>query len=337
MWVFRTLLEQKIKERRQTFEEFAEFAEVFARKHGESGTISVRHLQRLVAGHGPGGQPLGSVRPANARLLERIFGVNVEELLSPPVEATPHKAETAYRRRAGLAAARKAAGHTQESLAAELHIATSTIVRWEAGDFAPLPYLRPKLARLLGCSQQQLDDLIREPESAPANQQLDEESGAVHAELVGDLGGWLSDSTRQRVAARLETWDLGSVRDRGSKLRNVGRSQLAHALADYYGDVAAPHRVYVVDVDGRRVSTSVLTRPEWSELALPLRPDTDRVVLADVEPDSAGRTVHVDDHQAVDRLAEAAVLGVRITNKPLTLTCKFASTPRHRLLKFRCG
>ena len=87
MGLHRTLLEQMIKERRQTFEEFAEFAEVFARDHGEPGTISVRHLQRLVAGRGVGGQPLGAVRPATARLLERIFGVSVEELLSPPAEA----------------------------------------------------------------------------------------------------------------------------------------------------------------------------------------------------------------------------------------------------------
>src|SRR5262245_4539565 len=86
MTMYRTLLEQKIKERRQTFEEFVEFAEVFDRKHGESGTISQRHLQRLVAGPGSGGQPLGTVRPATARLLEAIFGVSVEELLSPPAE-----------------------------------------------------------------------------------------------------------------------------------------------------------------------------------------------------------------------------------------------------------
>jgi hypothetical protein len=87
MRVHRTLLEQMIKERRETFEEFAESAEVFAREHGESGTISLRHLQRLVAGRGTGGEPLGTVRPATARLLERIFGVSVEELLSPPAEA----------------------------------------------------------------------------------------------------------------------------------------------------------------------------------------------------------------------------------------------------------
>ncbi|MGH3852831.1 MAG: helix-turn-helix transcriptional regulator [Pseudonocardiaceae bacterium] len=67
---------------------------------------------------------------------------------------------TGVRRRTALAGARKAAGHTQEGLAAELHVDRSTVIRWEAGDHAPLPYLRPKLARLLGRSQEQLQKLI---------------------------------------------------------------------------------------------------------------------------------------------------------------------------------
>ncbi len=68
----RTVLEQRIRERRQTFEEFATFAEQFAVEHGEPGTLSVRHLQRLVAGRHPDGRPIAQVRPAAARLLERI-------------------------------------------------------------------------------------------------------------------------------------------------------------------------------------------------------------------------------------------------------------------------
>ncbi|HSV67954.1 MAG TPA: XRE family transcriptional regulator [Mycobacteriales bacterium] len=80
----RTLLEQQVWARRQTFEEFAEFAEKFAREHDELGTLSVRHLQRLAAGQHSDGSPLGRVQPATARLLERIFGVSIGELLAPP-------------------------------------------------------------------------------------------------------------------------------------------------------------------------------------------------------------------------------------------------------------
>ncbi|MBA0126726.1 hypothetical protein H0B56_14330 [Haloechinothrix sp. YIM 98757] len=83
----RTVLENKIRERRQTLEEFADYAEQFAREHGEPGTLSVRHLKRLVAGQGTHGQPLGRPRPATARLLERIFDMSIDKLLSPPTPA----------------------------------------------------------------------------------------------------------------------------------------------------------------------------------------------------------------------------------------------------------
>ncbi|ASO20562.1 hypothetical protein AHOG_14605 [Actinoalloteichus hoggarensis] len=85
--VYRTVLEQKIKERRQSVEEFAEFVETFAREHGEPGTLSTRNLQRLLSGHRADGAPLGPVRTVTARLLERIFGLDIDVLLSPPRDA----------------------------------------------------------------------------------------------------------------------------------------------------------------------------------------------------------------------------------------------------------
>jgi 8-oxo-dGTP pyrophosphatase MutT (NUDIX family) len=81
---FRTVLEQKIWERRQTLEGFAEYAEAYAREHSEVGTLGVRHLQRLVAGRRSDGRPLGPVRPETARLLERIFRLSIDELLAAP-------------------------------------------------------------------------------------------------------------------------------------------------------------------------------------------------------------------------------------------------------------
>jgi 8-oxo-dGTP diphosphatase len=82
----RTVLELRIRQQRQTFEEFSKYVERFAREHGEKGTLSIRHLQRLAAGSRPGGTPLGPLRPATTRLLERIFDTNIEELLAAPDE-----------------------------------------------------------------------------------------------------------------------------------------------------------------------------------------------------------------------------------------------------------
>lgn len=80
----RTLLEKLIWERHETFAEFAEFATKFARDCGEPGTLSERHVKRLASGRGDGGKPLGLPKQATARLLERIFGVKIEDLLALP-------------------------------------------------------------------------------------------------------------------------------------------------------------------------------------------------------------------------------------------------------------
>ena len=66
----------------------------------------------------------------------------------------------ATRRRPELAAARKAAGYTQERLAEALRVDRSTVIRWEAGLHAPVPYLWPKLAKLLGVTRERLAELL---------------------------------------------------------------------------------------------------------------------------------------------------------------------------------
>jgi 8-oxo-dGTP pyrophosphatase MutT (NUDIX family) len=80
----RTMLEHRIWELRQTQEEFAEFANAIARQHNVPATLSARHVQRLVAGRKLDGTPIGPLRPSTTRLLERIFGQSIDELLSPP-------------------------------------------------------------------------------------------------------------------------------------------------------------------------------------------------------------------------------------------------------------
>jgi hypothetical protein len=255
MRTFRTMLEQKIWERRQTIEEFAEFVETYAREHEEPGTVSARHLQRLASGRGRGGRPLGEVRPATARLLERLFETSIDELLAAPPAGTDS--------------------------------------RWALQQ-------APSASELYGQAK------------APGERHGTAEQGIVR------LGRWLPQPARLEVGKRLGVLNLGEARDRWARLEAVERSRLANALEDYYGaGLSDGGLLYAPRVNGRTVRTSVLTRPEWTSSAIALEPDSDRIELADVELDDVGRIEHVDSGQAVDRLAEAATLGVRITNKPV--------------------
>ncbi|MER8033431.1 helix-turn-helix transcriptional regulator [Streptomyces bauhiniae] len=55
---------------------------------------------------------------------------------------------------------RRALGFTQETLAEALGVERSTVRRWESGDSSPLPFQRPRLARLLRVNTEELEDLM---------------------------------------------------------------------------------------------------------------------------------------------------------------------------------
>lgn len=137
----------------------------------------------------------------------------------------------ASRRRRELAAARKAAGYTQEALAEVLHVDRSTVIRWEAGQHAPVPYLWPKLARVLGVTRERLTQLLAGDESSlprsaaykpPTNQAVSLDNmkrrtlmkwgaGATAVASLGVNAGTtvgMTDVQRlQRSAARLHSLD----------------------------------------------------------------------------------------------------------------------------------
>ena len=98
----RTLLEQRIRQLCMTYEEFVHHAETFARDNREPGTLSLRHLQRLVSG-----RPLGPLRPATARLLERLLGEPIATLLAPPGTVTDKSEDPANELRQLFDAARR--------------------------------------------------------------------------------------------------------------------------------------------------------------------------------------------------------------------------------------
>jgi DNA-binding XRE family transcriptional regulator len=63
-------------------------------------------------------------------------------------------------KRRALAKRRKMVGYTQEQLAAVLQVERTTVVRWEAGETTPQPWCRPKLAKALAVSVEELDTML---------------------------------------------------------------------------------------------------------------------------------------------------------------------------------
>lgn len=83
-------------------------------------------------------------------------------------------------RREAFAARRELMGYTQESLAAAVGVEFSTVGRWERGDLTPQPYRRPRIAKALGLTLEELGTLLAPTPSGPNGT-----SAVVLAQIAG--------------------------------------------------------------------------------------------------------------------------------------------------------
>lgn len=220
-------------------------------------------------------------------------------------------------RRAGLVRARESAGFTQERLAEVAGVSRETVVRWEAGANAPSVYLRPKLARLLGRTQRELEDLIH-PSPVAAQVSADIEAAC---EWLDVHAGWRVGTARDRLASSLRADELAKARARDAKRGTVPRAHIVAALSDYYGDTAG---WCVADCEGSSIPLALASRDSWLDLGALLNHEADRFRLVSRTVDD---TVHLDAvgaKFAVRRLVEAVALDVAIVNSPLFRMAEFA-------------
>jgi transcriptional regulator with XRE-family HTH domain len=108
-------------------------------------------------------------------------------------------------RRHRLAERRKAMGFSQERLAEKLAVDRSTVVRWEADDTDPQPWVRPKLAAVLELSLDQLGELLT---ASPQSTSVPVSSAVAASDAPSELGadqeeGSEGDDMNRRELLRL--------------------------------------------------------------------------------------------------------------------------------------
>ncbi len=240
---FRTVLEQKIWERRQTLEEFAEYAERFAREHNEPGTLGVRHLQRLVSGRGPKGQPLGPVRTTTARLLERIFDVSINELLAAS---------------SGLEPADESAAELRQMLHASTRI-----------DGAVLDLLRGQLTHIRRLDRQLGAVVAHDEVRAKASQVSRILTHSLSSEMRGPLAALLSEL---HTLAGWQALDLGRVTDSWQYYEAAKTAALESGMTPFEAHTTAEQAFVLLEVGETNAAVELLgtTRQKVGRKCSPL-------------------------------------------------------------------
>jgi hypothetical protein len=134
---------------------------------------------------------------------------------------------------------------------------------------------------------------------------------------LDDLAGWEPGTARSRVAARLTQLDRRHLLDRADRRSRIGQPTIAGALADYYSSMTEGFGRYGARFPGGRVTTSVLTHPDWLDLECSLTSGYDLLAFTRADHDRAAALDTTGAEAAAQRLAETLTAGTRFTESTL--------------------
>jgi DNA-binding transcriptional regulator YiaG len=231
---------------------------------------------------------------------------------------------------------------TNETFAAQLGTAVRTVAKWNADPaMVPTPEMQQALDTLLNQSpddakarftllvtggqvwQQRApadpppDDTHTHADAAAQRRLATNRHVATAAAWLDTSTGWSPGTAERRVARLLTQTNLREVQNRGQRRGAIGRAAIATALRDYYAPAVGDFGVYAARCGGTPVTTSVLTRPRWLDLRLPLGVGLDHMVLVSAPYDLPRPQADALVEPALRRLAEALTANMGLVNAPL--------------------
>jgi hypothetical protein len=188
---------------------------------------------------------------------------------------------------------------SNEAFAIRLGIGVRTVSTWHK---KPKLRQQSEMQQLLDTALEQASDAVRarfatltaDPDAASKRKAADAElrlstdpNISAALEWLDQHAGWESGTARRDVAGRLATVDVGHLQDRATSRSQVDQRRIAEALAAYYGSTPQDHGQYGATYGhDDKVTTSILTRPTWLDLACELTPSSDHLTVASTSAES---------------------------------------------------
>ena len=226
-------------------------------------------------------------------------------------------------------ALRRALRLTNEGLAEELGTAVRTVAKWNAEpDLVPVPELQRALDTMLDRSPETArtrfallvaaDLPAATPpatESAAEELAADRHGPAEALAWVDRAAGWEPNTAARILGERAALTDRQDVRRRASMRARNSREAVTGALAGYYG-LSDGRGLYTGRCAGRALMTSILTRPDWLDLRVPLGAGHEELRVG--PPARAlPRVDRLGAYAAVDRIAIGLQADLRMVNAPI--------------------
>lgn len=171
-------------------------------------------------------------------------------------------------------------------------------------------------------------DPNEEPE-APNQRPGQDDRGSItrlaHDPTISDALRWLdtgarwpTGDARHRVQRALDSLTLDELESRAHRRAGISREQQADALVTYYGSRSpGTYRFYTARCEGQRFTTTIVTRPEWLDLGMPLGRGIDELTFTGETTDWTDKLSEAGAEAAIRRIAETIAIGTRMINAPL--------------------
>jgi hypothetical protein len=223
---------------------------------------------------------------------------------------------------------------TNEGFAAHLGTAVRTVAKWNSTpDLVPVTELQraldTALARSADDARQRFSELAREPGALSTNPGDLDDAGAADLRLttdaaivdalrwIDDRAAWPPGTAAQRLRHELTAERLNSLRLAGQHSQPTVAATSAALRAIYQPTLPQPHRFYSARCDGWVAETSIVSRPGWLDLSVPLAQGKDDLVFTPQVTPASGAFEPPAAEAAIQRLAATVALGTRLVNAPL--------------------